>query len=86
MVYPKVGMEMLSLAEAELNRKLRVERINSGIRAKLRLSNLGVVPGVIIKKIQTAPFCGPVELEIENKGRLIIGYGLALKIQVSELN
>lgn len=74
------------LTDVNTDSFVQVVCIQSGRNAKMRLSHLGIVPGVLIKKIQNAPFRGPVAIEIENKGRLIIGYGLAQKIQVCNPN
>jgi len=56
--------------------------VNAGYRAKMRLANLGIVPGVKIKKKKSAPLRGPIEIIVKGSS-LVIGRGIALKIIVS---
>ncbi len=55
--------------------------MNAGIKAKMRLANLGIVPGVKIKKKKSAPLKGPIEILVKGSS-LVIGRGLAAKIIV----
>lgn len=50
--------------------------------AKMRLANLGIIPGVKITKKQSAPLKGPIEIIVKGSS-LVIGRGLASKIFVS---
>jgi len=48
----------------------------------MRLANLGIVPGVKIKKKKSAPLRGPIEIIVKGSS-LVIGRGIASKIIVS---
>ena len=69
------------LTECNKGDEVEVLSVNVGFRQKQRLSNLGVVPGAIIKKELSAPFQGPLEISVKGS-RLVIGRGLASKIMV----
>jgi len=58
-----------------------VLRVNAGMKAKRRLANLGVVPGIQIVKKKTAPLRGPIEIIVKGTS-LVIGRGLASRIMV----
>jgi len=70
-----------SLIECPIGKILKVIRVNAGYHAKRRLANLGIVPGVNIIKKCSAPFRGPIEINVKGS-TLIIGRGLAAKILV----
>jgi len=69
------------LTECGKGEEVVVLRVNAGHNAKTRLANLGVVPGVKIKKTKNAPFKGPLEIIVKGSS-LVIGRGLASKIIV----
>ena len=69
------------LIECEKGEEVVVLRVNAGYKAKTRLANLGVVPGVKITKTKNAPFKGPLEIIVKGSS-LVIGRGLASKIIV----
>ncbi len=69
------------LSECDLGAELKVVSVNSGIRAKQRLANLGIVPGEKIVKKKSAPFSGPIEIIVKGSS-LVLGRGLAAKILV----
>lgn len=69
------------LTECEKGEEVVVLRVNAGRKAKTRLANLGVVPGVKIRKTKNAPFKGPLEIIVKGSS-LVIGRGLASKIIV----
>ena len=69
------------LTECEKGEEVVVLRVNAGRNAKTRLANLGVVPGVKIRKSKNAPFNGPLEIIVKGSS-LVIGRGLASKIIV----
>lgn len=69
------------LTECEKGEEVFVLRVDAGHNAKTRLANLGVVPGVKIKKTKNAPFKGPLEIIVKGSS-LVIGRGLASKIIV----
>jgi len=69
------------LTECEKGEEVVILRVNAGRNAKTRLANLGVVPGVKIRKTKNAPFKGPLEIIVKGSS-LVIGRGLASKIIV----
>ena len=60
-------------------------RIDGGIRAKIRLAHLGILPGMMIIKTMQAPFKGPITIMVKSAS-IVIGRGLAAKIMVRCLN
>ena len=58
-----------------------VKSVNIGYRQRIRLANLGLFPGVKIKKVKSAPFRGPVEIIVRGTS-LVIGRGIASRIMV----
>jgi len=69
------------LSDCDIGTELKVLEVKAGSVAKMRLANLGIVPGVNITKKRSAPFRGPVEILIKNTS-LVVGRGLANKIFV----
>jgi Fe2+ transport system protein FeoA len=69
------------LTECICGEELTVIRVNAGYRAKVRLANLGIIPGVKIKKMKNAPFRGPIEIKVKGSS-LVLGRGLASRILV----
>ena len=69
------------LTECSVGEKLIVLRVNAGLKAKRRLAQLGIVPGVQTIKKKAAPFRGPIEIFVKGSS-LVIGRGLATKIIV----
>ncbi|MHA1845568.1 MAG: FeoA family protein [Promethearchaeota archaeon] len=61
--------------------ELTIVQVNAGRKAKQRLANLGIVPGVKIIKRRAAPFRGPIEIEVKGSC-LVLGRGIASKILV----
>ncbi|MHA1723320.1 MAG: FeoA family protein [Promethearchaeota archaeon] len=70
------------LIECENDTELTVVQVNAGRKAKQRLANLGIVPGVKIIKKRAAPFRGPIEIEVKGSC-LVLGRGIASKILVN---
>lgn len=70
------------LIECSIGEKFKVLRVNAGHHAKRRLAHLGIIPGVIIIKKNSAPFRGPIELIVKGSN-LVIGRGLAARILVT---
>ncbi len=69
------------LTECEKNEVLKVTKVMVGKKARQRLANLGIIPGVEIIKSRSAPLKGPLEIKIKSSS-LIIGRGIASKIFV----
>ncbi len=69
------------LTECEKGEELTVLSVNTGIRQKKRLANLGIIPGAKLQKKKGAPFRGPLQVIVKGSS-LVIGRGLASKIRV----
>jgi DtxR family Mn-dependent transcriptional regulator len=69
------------LTECEKGESVTVISVNAGYKAKRRLANLGIVPGVKILKKKSAPLKGPLEIIVKGSS-LVIGRGIAEKIIV----
>lgn len=69
------------LTECEKGAILSVISVNAGGNAKQRLANMGLMPGAEIVKKKSAPFRGPLEIELKGSS-LVIGRGLAEKVLV----
>ncbi|MFX0040530.1 MAG: ferrous iron transport protein A [Candidatus Heimdallarchaeota archaeon] len=70
------------LTECNRDEIVTVVTVNAGYKAKMRLANLGIVPGVKIKKKKSAPLKGPIEIIVKGSS-LVIGRGIATKIIVT---
>ena len=77
-------MQTIPLTNLPKNHAALIVRIFAGRGAARRLTSLGLTPGTRITKLSAAPFQGPVQLLVRNT-RLVIGWGLASKIIVSEI-
>ncbi|NMC07831.1 MAG: ferrous iron transport protein A, partial [Candidatus Lokiarchaeota archaeon] len=53
----------MMLSEVADGKSLRVCKVDADKDAKRRLANLGLLPGVEIRKRHAAPLHGPVEIE-----------------------
>jgi ferrous iron transport protein A len=62
----------MMLSEIEPGVVVRVTLVNGDERISKRLMEMGIVPGVNIKVIKSAPFGDPIEVKI-------LGYNLALR-------
>ena len=69
------------LTECNRGEIVIVISVNAGHKAKMRLANLGIVPGVEVLKKKSAPLRGPLEIIVKGSS-LVIGRGLAEKIIV----
>ncbi len=82
----KIGTRLTTyLTECASGEEVIVLSVNAGYRAKTRLANLGIVPGVKVKKLKNAAFRGPIEIKVKGSS-LVIGRGLASRIVVSRNN
>ncbi|MFX1496942.1 MAG: ferrous iron transport protein A [Promethearchaeota archaeon] len=73
---------MKCLTECEKGETVTIVNVSAGRRAKMRLANLGIIPGVEIKKMKSAPLRGPVEIIVKGSS-IVLGRGIASKIIVS---
>jgi len=69
------------LTECNRGEIVTILSVEAGYKAKRRLANLGIVPGVRILKKKSAPLKGPIEIIVKGSS-LVIGRGLASKIMV----
>ncbi len=73
----------MTLAHLEIGSEAKVTRLNGNNAITKRLMEMGVVPGVSVKVIKSAPFGDPIQI-------LVRGYNLAMRrseadaIEVSE--
>lgn len=82
-VNQKIGTRLTKcLTECESGEEVIVLSVQAGYRAKTRLANLGIVPGVKVKKVKNAPFRGPIEIKVKGSS-LVLGRGLASRIIVN---
>jgi len=65
-------IESLSLTNLPLGADARVVSVNGEGRVIRRLLEMGVIPGVSVKVIKTAPFGDPIEVRVR-------GYSLAMR-------
>ncbi len=63
---------MTTLNELEVGKAGRVTAVNAAGPIGKRLMEMGVVPGVSIRVVKTAPFGDPLEIRL-------LGYSLALR-------
>lgn len=73
----------MNLAKLSIGKEAKVTKINGNNAITRRLMEMGVVPGVSVKVVKTAPFGDPIEVRVR-------GYSLAMRkneaetIEVSE--
>lgn len=73
----------MNLAKLSVGQEAKVTKINGNSVVTKRLMEMGVIPGVSIKVVKTAPFGDPIEVRVR-------GYSLAMRkneaetIEVSE--
>lgn len=66
-----------TLAELEKGSEARVENVRGGDRVAKRLMEMGIVPGVVVRMVKSAPFGDPVEIRVR-------GYSLAMRLSEAE--
>ena len=57
---------MRNLYELEPNLIGSIAKLDSSYDSKLRLAEMGVMPGVDIRMIKKSPFGGPIQVKINN--------------------
>jgi Fe2+ transport system protein FeoA len=62
----------LTLTNLPIGRDARVTAVNGTGRVTRRLLEMGVIPGVAVEVIKTAPFGDPIEIRVR-------GYSLAMR-------
>lgn len=79
----KIKMKRFCLTDLQEGNTAGVVAILGGKSSSKRLADLGLTPGTKIKILRKAPYSGPIEIQFRHS-RLVIGYGLASKIQVEK--
>ncbi len=74
----------MKLVDAETEKVYRVVAIEGGCHSKDRLIKLGILPGVEIELKRKAPLRGPFMVSL-NGSDIVVGRGIAAKIEVEEL-
>jgi len=62
----------MTLTELPVGRSARVTSVNGGSRVARRLMEMGVIPGIPVEVVKTAPFGDPIEIRVR-------GYSLAMR-------
>ena len=57
---------MKNLYELEPNLMGTIAKLDSSYDSKLRLAEMGVMPGIDIRMIKKSPFGGPIQVKINN--------------------
>lgn len=79
----RTAKKEMTLKDLTMGAKATVTAVNGNSGATRRLMEMGVVPGVTVKMIKTAPFGDPIEIRV-------LGYNLAMRkseaaaVEVSE--
>ena len=72
------NQEKTTLAQVEIGAEAKVLSVDGENIISRRLMEMGVVPGVFVKVIKTAPFGSPMEIRVK-------GYHLALRKSEAEI-
>ena len=73
--------DQFSLLEMTIHQKGRVFHVESSDASSRRLSDLGIIPGVVIEKLGEAPFDGPIRICVRGTC-LAIGRAIARTISL----
>jgi len=73
--------QKMRLDTLETGRKVRVVRINRGIKAAQQLTEMGIIPGVELELLAKHPLRGPIVIKLGNT-RIALGRRLAGSIEV----
>jgi DtxR family Mn-dependent transcriptional regulator len=72
---------MLPLIHLQEGTRGVIKTVTGGRSIVLRLSDMGLTPGVEVKVLKSSPFNGPIEILVRGS-KLAIGRGIAMKIFV----
>ena len=67
----------MTLANLEVGTAGKIKSVNGSAAISKRLMEMGLVPGVLVKVIKTAPFGNPIEIRVR-------GYNLAMRRNEAE--
>jgi ferrous iron transport protein A len=76
---------MINLLQVNNGNWVRVIRVAGGIEMERRLAQLGFLPGNKVRVIRSAPFHGPLLLDVEGR-EIVLGRGVANKVMVEYLS
>lgn len=76
---------MITLTELKTGKKGIIEEIEGELSFKQRLESLNLREGKYIRKVSSAPFKGPIVIEVGGC-KIAIGRGMASKIMVEIAN
>lgn len=71
-------MKTIKLANLSIGSEAKVTKINGNNPVTRRLMEMGVIPGVSVKVIKSAPFGDPIEIRVR-------GYSLAMRKSEAEV-
>jgi len=69
--------EVATLKNVPVGSSVRVISVNGNTRISKRLMEMGVIPGVSLRVVKTAPFGDPIEVKVR-------GYSLAMRKNEAE--
>ena len=73
----KIGKKLMRLPEVKIGSMANVVEVHGTGAVSKRLMEMGLVPGVRIRVVKTAPFGDPIEIRLR-------GYSLALRNSEAE--
>lgn len=68
----------MNLANLQIGAQARVTKVSGNNAITKRLMEMGVVPGVLVKVVKSAPFGDPIQI-------LVRGYNLAMRKSEAEV-
>src|ERR1041384_3025017 len=77
MLVKSLNSEVTTLRNVPVGSSVRVTAVNGESRISRRLMEMGVIPGVSVEVIKTAPFGDPIEIRVR-------GYSLAMRRSEAE--
>ena len=76
---------MINLLQVNNGNWVRVIKVAGGIGMERRLAQLGFLPGNKVRIIRSAPFHGPLLLDVEGR-EIVLGRGVANQVMVEYLS
>lgn len=76
-VLEQVEKKQMTLANLQIGVAAKVKNVLGNNRISKRLMEMGIIPGVTVKVIKTAPFGDPIEIRVR-------GYNLAMRRNEAE--
>lgn len=73
----QTGCQLMRLPEVEIGEKASIVAVHGKGAVPKRLMEMGLVPGVSVRVVKSAPFGDPIEIRLR-------GYSLALRINEAE--